>query len=132
MISRLFLYRIKKKTMKKIVILVAAITLGMGNQLFAGKDDKAAKSPDANATVSGIVVDKTTGEALPGVLVTVGNTEQKVYTDLEGKFEIANLVPGSYDLTVSYISYLEVEKENLRLSASNNELETIQLEPLAK
>jgi hypothetical protein len=129
---QLFLYRIKKKTMKKIVILVAALTLGMGNQLFAGKDDKASSSPVANASVSGIVVDKATGEALPGVLVTLGNSDQKVYTDLEGKFEIANLVPGSYDLTVSYISYLEVEKENLRLISASNELEAIQLEPRTK
>ena len=53
--------------------------------------------------VNGLVVDKLTNETLAGVVVT--SNGQKVYTDLEGNFEIKNLCDGKCQLKISLISY---------------------------
>jgi hypothetical protein len=49
------------------------------------------------------VLDKLTKETLAGVVVT--SNGQKVYTDLEGNFEIKNLCEGKCQLKISLISY---------------------------
>jgi hypothetical protein len=118
--------------MKRIFILICIVALSKGNTSFAGNDEKTAMKPASSALVSGTVVDNTTGEALPGVTLTIEETGKKVFTDLDGKYEISNLTPGNYTLSVSYISYKEIEKKELVLSAGTTGVDPIKLEPLAK
>jgi TonB dependent receptor/CarboxypepD_reg-like domain/TonB-dependent Receptor Plug Domain len=56
-------------------------------------------------SISGKLTDGETGEELIGASVVIKNTTNGQTTDLDGKFTIANLVPGNYDLQCSYISY---------------------------
>lgn len=56
-------------------------------------------------TITGIAKDKATGETLPGVTIVVEGTMQGASADIEGRFVIPNLKPGTYNLKVSYISY---------------------------
>ncbi|GGC75633.1 TonB-dependent receptor [Pedobacter quisquiliarum] len=84
--------------------------------------------------VSGTVVDKKTGETLVGVTVRIAGTRLGASTDIEGRFMIAGLATGKYNLEVSYVGYVtqtisDVEiKENattplnvvLEESADNN------------
>ena len=69
----------------------------------------AAGSPGADAQgltgqISGTVLDDT-GGAVQGSTVKVRNTatqaEQEVRTDAQGAFVVPNLLPGTYDITVS-------------------------------
>lgn len=55
--------------------------------------------------IMGKVIDAESGETLPGAVVTIPGKEGGVVTDLEGYFKMVNLDPGTYELSVYYISY---------------------------
>lgn len=56
------------------------------------------------APFRGVVVDKTTQQALIGATVVVEGTTKGTTTDATGSFEL-NLAPGDYRIVISYISY---------------------------
>jgi len=56
-------------------------------------------------TISGKITDAKTGEEIIGANVSIQSTQIGAATDLEGKFSISNLKPGSYNLVVSFITY---------------------------
>ena len=72
-----------------------------------------AVAPAAQAqtgTVTGVVVDEALGETLIGVNVAVyleGSDElaDGSATDIDGRYRITGLVPGTYDLVFSYVGY---------------------------
>lgn len=55
--------------------------------------------------IAGKVVDKTSGETLIGLTVGIGGTIKGTSTDVDGRFVIANLQPGKYDVTFRYLGY---------------------------
>lgn len=55
--------------------------------------------------ITGLVLDKETGEPIIGANVLIDNTNIGAATDLEGKFRIENVNPGKYEIVISYISY---------------------------
>lgn len=63
----------------------------------------------AQTTISGKVVDKESGEALPAVTVLVKNTSQGTTTDLEGNFSIEITKAFPMTLTFSYVGYAKQE-----------------------
>lgn len=83
---------------------------------------------EANVTgsISGKVLDKKTGEELIGVAIIVEGTGFGAVTDYEGKYSIAGVQPGVYNLVATYVSYkkkiikgVEVKpKETISLSFS--------------
>ena len=77
-----------------------------------------------STAVSGTVTDAITGEALAGAAVEIENTDIRVFTDLEGKFQFDQLNVGTYSIKVKYISYqdkalkelvFKQEKSNLNI-----------------
>ncbi|NOY58482.1 MAG: carboxypeptidase-like regulatory domain-containing protein, partial [Calditrichaeota bacterium] len=64
-------------------------------------------------TINGSVADKATGEALPGVNILIAGTVLGTTTDMNGKFSIRRLPPGSYTLKVSMIGYEMAERKNV-------------------
>lgn len=86
---------------------------------LAGNDNN--ESNASRSSISGQVIDNKTGESLAGVVVSIENTDIQVYTDLDGNFEINQIVPGTYNLVVSYISYKSSLIESLRLDANEKE-----------
>lgn len=78
------------------------------------------------APFRGVVVDKTTQQALIGATVVVEGTTKGTTTDATGSFEL-NLAPGDYRIVVSYISYLT---QQLDIRVSEGMAETlVALEP---
>ncbi|HNY91614.1 MAG TPA: TonB-dependent receptor [bacterium] len=63
--------------------------------LFAGTTGK----------LTGVVTDAETGDPLPGVNVVIEGTSYGAITNLEGRYTIINLQPGTYDLRFSMIGY---------------------------
>ena len=109
--------------MKRIIAIVFVISLFAGNAATAGNDNEGGNAPAATA-ISGKVFDKNTLEELAGVTVQIEGTDIKAYTDIEGNFKIEGVIPGTYNLTVSYISYKETELTNVSIEpASANDLE---------
>ena len=71
--------------------------------------------------VNGVVIDQQSGESLAGAEISVVGTNVKVYTDLDGRFTINNLTPGTYNIVISYISYNKSLVENLNIQAQSNQ-----------
>ena len=107
----------------KILSIIAAVLIST-SVMFAANEN--APEPKTT-TISGQVIDTKTGEALAGVKVILEDLDKVVYTDFDGNFEISNVVPGSYKINSSLISYNEAtvevnckEKSNdLKISLDN-------------
>lgn len=59
----------------------------------------------SNGTIRGKVVDKTTREPIAFANIVVQGTNSGTTTDIDGKFELNNVVPGYVKLVVSYVGY---------------------------
>ncbi len=55
--------------------------------------------------ISGVVSDSKTSETLIGLTVKITGAAQGASTDIEGRYTLAGLTPGKYNLTFSYIGY---------------------------
>ncbi len=90
-------------------------------------------------SIKGLIIDETTQEALIGVNITTDDALVGTTTDIDGKYEIANLKPGTYRLQFSYIGYANkivesiIVKENeatalnVSLGVAQNELAAVEV-----
>ncbi len=76
---------------------IGAVVLGMlmTGMLYAGTTGK----------IVGKVVDKKTGEGLPGAGVIIVENNMGTATDLDGSYILINVPPGNYTLKASYLGY---------------------------
>ena len=56
-------------------------------------------------SIAGQVTDASTGEALPGVNVIIAGTATGAATDIDGRYIIQGVAPGTYSLQASFIGY---------------------------
>lgn len=83
---------------------------------FCFADGIETNNPESNkGNVHGKVIDKKTGEALAGVKLFIEETNQAVYSDLDGNFVIKDVKSGNYNIRVSYISYQENQLTDVKL-----------------
>ncbi|MGD9486459.1 MAG: TonB-dependent receptor [Calditrichaceae bacterium] len=75
-------------------------------------------SGQSNGKIAGVVVDKASGEPLPGVNVTLENTLLGSTTDLDGYYVILNVPVSTFDIRASYVGYRDMVFENIRVSAN--------------
>jgi len=105
---------------KKVGLLLPAVLCFFGSSLFA-----------QGITVSGTVTDQANGDALPGVIVKVKNTNTATYTDGEGKYSVA--VPANNAVLVfSFLGYETLEEPvgtrniiNVSLNSDNKLLDEV-------
>ncbi|MCF8381038.1 MAG: TonB-dependent receptor [Bacteroidales bacterium] len=69
-----------------------------------------------NGSIKGKVTDAVTGESLVGANIVIQGTYTGTITNFDGDYEIKNLVPGPYNIVVSYISYNKEIKQTEVLS----------------
>lgn len=67
------------------------------------------KPTTASGTISGTVIDSTTGKAMVGVTIKAG--DKQVKTDSKGRYKISDIAPGSYTLTATFSDYKEHTQE---------------------
>ncbi|NUM81845.1 carboxypeptidase-like regulatory domain-containing protein, partial [bacterium] len=92
-------------TFRKFALLFAMAFSLVPLSLFAG----------TNGKVTGIVKDKETGDALPGVNIILDGTTMGAATNAQGEFTIINVPAGVYTLSTSMIGYTKVTKQNVRI-----------------
>jgi TonB-dependent receptor len=63
----------------------------------------------AGGTISGVVRDSQTGDALPGANVMLVKTSLGASTDVDGRFTIRDIPAGSYTLRATYVGYKDKE-----------------------
>jgi len=85
-----------------LLILISTFALFIWTDVVAAIHD-----PDVplEGTITGKIIDESTGEPLIGATVLVVETSQGDATDLDGQFNIKDIEPGTYTLRVSFISY---------------------------
>lgn len=88
---------------KTISLLAAALLISLVG--FSNSSKETTKEAELTFSVSGKVLDISTGEALAGVKVFVEEIKSHAYSDFDGNFEISGLTAGQYTLTASFISY---------------------------
>ena len=79
------------------------------------------QAQEAGTTLTGDVKD-TDGMALPGVNITASGSggTKNAYTDVEGKFTIAGLVAGNYDITAELSGFVTITQTDVAVSAGEN------------
>ena len=67
-------------------------------------------------TLTGLINEASNGSGLPGVNVMVKGTYYGAASDLEGRYRIDNISPGSYDIEISMIGYKIILKTGVTIS----------------
>ncbi len=112
----------KKLTFSLAVLLMAfTFTFAMGPNEIS-KDVQ-------TVSLSGQVLDMTTGEALAGVKVKMEDTNLFSYTDFDGNFSFDGLLPGEYRISTNLISY---KNADLEIEAGNTQKVEVKLEQLSR
>lgn len=81
-----------------------------------------------NGSIKGKVFDSADNEPLIGASVTVSGTTTGSATDFDGNYSIPNLSPGTYSLTITYISYKTQTKADVRVEPGQETVVDIALE----
>ena len=96
------------------------------------------------SAIKGKIVDKVTGETLPGATVSIDGTTKAAACDLDGNFSLNDIAPGTYKINVKLISYSpkvisdvvvienKVSLLNVSLESSSNGLKEVTIEATAK
>ncbi len=88
-------------------MLGVVLGIALSGMLYAGTTGK----------IVGKVVDKQTGDPLPGAGVIILETGQGTATDIDGSYVIINVPPGVYTLKASYIGYRDMVIKNVQVDA---------------
>ena len=110
----------------------AVLVLAAGMNLFASEPgsnaEPAAEMKAMPVTFAGTITDQLSGEALTGVKVIIEGSDAVQYTDFEGNFQISNLMPGEYNMTVEYISYDSKKLEKIKINHTTEKL-AVKMQP---
>jgi len=90
-----------------IIKLSVILLLSISFHTFAGSHGK----------ITGKVIEKATGESIPGVNVLVVGTTLGAATDINGDYFIFQVPPGEYELKFSMIGYQSITFENVKVMA---------------
>ena len=83
----------------------------------------------AGTSIVGVVKDAVTGEPLLGANIVLVGTGKGASTDGEGKYNILNVLPGTYNIKVTYIGYRE-QNTSLTLNEGSKTSQDFKLEPV--
>jgi hypothetical protein len=78
-------------------------------------------SPGTTGKIAGTVIDKETGRPLPGANVIIVGTTMGAASDLNGKFTILNVPPGTYDIKATVIGYAAMTVKDVRVKIDQTE-----------
>lgn len=79
-------------------------------------------------SITGVITDAKTNETIIGANVVIQGTSVGAATDIEGKFTINNVKPGTYSLSVSFITYKTHTVPDVVVEAGKISSVTLQLQ----
>ncbi|MFQ6617363.1 MAG: TonB-dependent receptor domain-containing protein [Fidelibacterota bacterium] len=79
--------------------------------------------------ISGKVVDKATGDPLPGANVIIVGTDMGAATDVNGEYFILNVPAGTYTIKAEIIGYIPVTNRNIRVLVDLTTKVNFEMEP---
>jgi outer membrane cobalamin receptor len=79
--------------------------------------------------LSGSVRDQLTQEPLIGVTIRLEGADLGTTTDIDGNFKLENIPPRSYNVTATYLGYLDQTRFNVVITTGNTNQLNFQLEP---
>jgi len=94
--------------MKKVKLIISFLLISGIIAVYAGIGEGNAPK---TVTLTGKVTDKANHETLAGALITVEGTNIETYTDFDGNFTISGLIPDTYKIKCTMISYNDNEEE---------------------
>ncbi len=69
-------------------------------------------------TIRGVIKDSTFGETVPGAVIRIdGIASQGKAADIDGNFELTQVVPGTYTLIVNAVSYKTLHLKDVKVAA---------------
>ena len=77
------------------------------------------------AVLSGVILDKKSGEPVIGATIFIESLKKGASTDLEGKYSIEGIPSGTYSARIDCISYLSVIIEEIKISSGINNLDVM-------
>jgi hypothetical protein len=101
-------FRVRENTMKTVFALVAATML------------YALSAAAQTGSLYGKVHDSRTGEELVGANVLLVGTSLGASTDIDGKFTVRNVPPGTYSVRFSYVGYTAQVVSGVEVKAGDN------------
>lgn len=78
-------------------------------------------------SISGTVTDKATKEPLIGATVQIEGSGIGVVTDLDGLFVIQDVKPGTYQVSIKYISYTTINLDNVKVAPGQKTILTAEM-----
>ncbi|MDX9782158.1 MAG: outer membrane beta-barrel protein [Bacteroidales bacterium] len=78
-----------------------------------------------SGTLSGVVLDKKSGEPVIGATIFIESLKKGASTDLEGKYSITGVLPGTYIVRIDCISYVSIIVEDLKVTQGVNNFDII-------
>lgn len=79
-------------------------------------------------TIRGTILDKLTKETIIGANIMIDGSDLGAVTDINGQFEIKEINPGFYALTISYVSYKTIKITDLEVISDKTTLINLDLE----
>lgn len=64
-----------------------------------------AQNEKSTGTIAGVIVESASGKPLPGANVTIEGTREGTSTDLNGRYRLSGLAPGTYDVVFSFVGF---------------------------
>jgi hypothetical protein len=81
-----------------------------------------------NGSISGTVIDKNAQTALTGATIVLQNTDLGAISDVDGKFFVGKIQPGTYNVNISLLNFLPVQLFNVVVTNGNTNTFTVELE----
>jgi iron complex outermembrane receptor protein len=109
----------------EVCLLLGLLFLKAGSLLSQPSDE------NTTGAIAGVVRDAESGVLLPLANISVLNSISGTSTDMEGRFNMENLLEGKYTLSVTYIGY-ETLTETVKVQAGKSTWINLSLKPLSQ
>lgn len=127
-LSTMFVQNYTPMKSKALLFILALFTLLNINGIAAKKGNKT-MGPATQSSLSGVILDKNSNEKLAGVTIQLTSSNQKIYSDSKGQFNLEGIAPGTYKVKINCISYKDQEV-SVTIAKSQNEKLKILLNPI--
>ncbi len=101
-------------------------SIGFGSESFLLNQEGCSQG---NHTIRGRVIDKATGETIPGATILIKGTHNGTVTDIDGTFSLSGVARGEYTLEVSFVSFEPAIIQNVSVGFGKDSLVEVFLFP---